>query len=274
MFLEVTSESSAIFPQTGTSRAVIRRNREQDIHVFGAFMWGFLGGAALLIGAAIAYLWAMPSRVLGAIMAFGSGVLISAVAFELVDEANKTTDGNWAVAVGLAAGALTFFAGDWWIDRKGGADRKSADPQTSQEGGAAILLGTILDGIPESIVIGVGLIGGQGVSVAMVAAVFLSNLPEAIGSTSGLKASGWSARRLFAMWVSVAVISGLSALAGFALFDGAPDEAIAFVLAFAGGALLTMLVDSMVPEAYRLAGPATGVITTLGFGIAYAIGAI
>lgn len=239
-----------------------------------AFLWGFVGGAALLIGAVIAYVWELPPRVLGAVMAFGSGVLISAVAFELVDEANGVTDGNWAIAVGLAAGAITFFVGDWLIDRKGGAERKSAEPSSGGEGGAAILLGTVLDGIPESIVIGVGLIAGQGVSSAMVAAVFLSNLPEAIGSTSGLKRSGWSARRLFAMWAAVAVVSALASLAGFALFDGAPDEAVAFVLAFAGGALLTMLVDSMVPEAFRLAGPITGLLTTLGFGIAYAIGAI
>ncbi len=238
-----------------------------------AFAWGFVGGAALLIGAAIAYLWDMPERVLGAIMAFGSGVLISAVAFELVDEANNSTDGNWAVAVGLGAGALVFYAGDLLIDRAGGATRKSPRPQESEEGGAAILFGTVLDGIPESIVIGVGLISGQGVSAAMVAAVFLSNLPEAIASTSGLKASGWRAGRLFGMWAAVALVAGLSSLAGFALFDSAPSESIAFVLAFAGGALLTMLIDSMVPESFNLNGPTAGLLTTLGFGIAYAFSA-
>ncbi len=241
--------------------------------MFEAFAWGFVGGAALLIGAAIAYLWDMPERVLGAIMAFGSGVLISAVAFELVDEANRSTDGNWAVAAGLAVGALVFYGGDLMIDRAGGATRKSPRPQESEEGGAAILFGTVLDGIPESIVIGVGLISGQGVSAAMVAAVFLSNLPEAIASTSGLKASGWRAGKLFGMWAAVALVAGLSSLAGFALFDNAPSESIAFVLAFAGGALLTMLIDSMVPESFNLNGPAAGLLTTLGFGIAYAISA-
>lgn len=239
-----------------------------------AFFWGFVGGAALLIGAAIAYLWDMPGRVLGGIMAFGSGVLISAVAFELVDEANATTDGNWAVAVGLAAGALVFFGGDRLIDRAGGKHRKSSQAQGEDSKGSAILFGTILDGIPESIVIGFGLIGGGTVSVAMIAAVFLSNLPESIGSTSGLKQSGWSARKVFGMWAAVAVVSGISSMLGFALFDGASDEAIAFVLAFAGGALLTMLVDTMVPEAFRLNGAVAGLLTTLGFGIAYAISAI
>lgn len=239
-----------------------------------AFFWGFVGGAALLLGAAIAYLWDMPPKVLGAIMAFGSGVLVSAVAFELVDEANKTTAGDWSVAVGLAAGALVFFAGDWWIDRIGGANRKSSEPQEDDANGPAILLGTVLDGVPESIVIGLGLIGGQGVSAAMVAAVFLSNLPEAVGSTSGLKGSGWSARKLFLMWTAVALVAGLSSLLGFVVFDSASSEAVAFVLAFAGGALLTMLVDTMVPEAFKLNGPVAGLLTTLGFGIAYAISAV
>jgi len=239
-----------------------------------AFFWGFVGGAALLIGAAIAYLWDMPAKVLGGIMAFGSGVLISAVAFELVDEANRTTDGNWAVAVGMGAGAVVFFVGDVLIDRAGGSQRKSSEAHGDDSKGSAILLGTILDGIPESIVIGFGLIGGGAVSAAMVAAVILSNLPEAIGSTSGLKQSGWGAGKVFGMWTAVALIAGLSSLIGFALFDSASSELLAFVLAFAGGALLTMLIDTMVPEAFKLNGPVTGLLTTLGFGIAYGISAI
>lgn len=238
-----------------------------------AFFWGFVGGGALLVGAMIVYLWEMPGEVLGGIMAFGSGVLISAVAFELVDEANATTDGKWSVAIGLAAGALVFFGGDLLIDRAGGKHRKSSEAHGEDSKGPAILFGTILDGIPESIVIGFGLIGGGAVSAAMVAAVFLSNLPEAIAATSGLKRSGWSARKLFGMWTSVAVISGISSMVGFAAFDSASDEAVAFVLAFAGGALLTMLIDTMVPEAFKLNGAVAGLLTTLGFGIAYAISA-
>lgn len=239
-----------------------------------AFFWGFVGGAALIIGAAIAWFWDMPGKVLGGIMAFGSGVLISAVAFELVDEANRTTDGDWAVAVGLAVGALVFFAGDWWIDHAGGAHRKSSHAHPDDSSGMAILFGTILDGIPESIVIGIGLIGGGSVSAAMVAAVFLSNLPEAIGSTSGLKKSGWNAQNVLGMWTLVALISGCASMFGFAAFDGAKSEAVALVLAFAGGALLTMVIDTMVPEAFKLNGAVTGLLTTLGFGLAYAITSI
>lgn len=242
--------------------------------MLSAFLWGFVGGAALLIGAAIAWYFTIPRRLLGAIMAFGAGVLVSAVAFDLVDEATQTTDGDWAVAVGLIAGALTFFLGDMAIDRRGGAARGRSEPQEEDSNAKAILFGTVLDGVPESIVIGVGLIGGAGVSPAVVCAVFLSNLPEAIGSTTGLKASGWSAAKVFGMWSLVAVVAGLSAMVGFGAFDGTSSELEAFVMAFAGGALLTMLCDSMIPQAYELDGKLTGLLTTAGFGVAYAISAV
>ena len=239
-----------------------------------AFLWGLVGGAALLVGAAIAWYWAMPGRVLGATIAFGAGVLISAVAFELVDEAARTTDGDWSVALGLSVGALVFFSGDFWIDRRGGKRRKSPDAGGDDSSGAAILFGTVLDGVPESIVIGVGLVAGNGVSAAMVVAVFLSNLPEAIASTSGMKASGAGAGHVFGMWTAVALVAGLASMVGYGLLQSASSELIAFVMAFAGGALLTMLVDTMVPEAFKLNGAAAGLLTTLGFGVAYAIGAL
>lgn len=242
--------------------------------MLNAFLWGLVAGMSLLIGAVAVYLFEISNRMLGAIMAFGAGVLISAVSFELVQEATETTDGDWAVAIGLFAGAMTFFIGDYLIDRAGGEHRKSSEAHDDEEQGAtAILLGTVLDGIPESIVIGVGLIAGNGVSTAMISAVFLSNIPEAVSSTSGLRASGWSAKKLFGMWGGVALISGVSSLAGYTLFDTASDELIAFVQAFAGGALLTMLADTMMPEAFKLDGKTAGLLTTLGFGVAYAISA-
>jgi ZIP family zinc transporter len=227
-----------------------------------------------LLGALAAYVVPMPPRVIGAIMAFGAGVLISAVSFELVQEATNSTNGDWAVALGMFVGAMTFFGGDWMIDRAGGEHRKRADPQDDNSNGSAILLGTMLDGVPESLVIGLGLVGGGGVSVAMVVAVFLSNLPESISSTTGLRASGWSTRRLFAMWVAVALCAGISSLLGFTLLDSASDELVAFVQAFAAGALLTMLADTMMPQAFELDGKTAGLLTTLGFGVAYAISAL
>jgi ZIP family zinc transporter len=211
---------------------------------------------------------------LGLIMGFGSGVLISAVAYELVAEASSTADRGWAVALGLFAGCATFFVGDVLVDRMGGGDRKSATGGQAAGSGLAIVLGIVLDGIPESVVIGVGLLEGVGVSAAMLVAVFLSNLPEAIAATSGLLKSGWERSRITGLWVAVTVVSGLSSLAGYAFLENAPGDTIAFVLAFAGGAILTMLADTMMPEAFEHGGPLVGVFTTLGFALAFAISAL
>jgi ZIP family zinc transporter len=232
-----------------------------------AFALGLVAASSLLIGAAIAIRRPLERRVLGIILAFGSGVLISSVAYELIAEAVVTSSGEGGVGVGLLAGALTFFVGDTAIDRFGGAERK--DPGGGQAAGSApaIVLGTVLDGIPESIVLGVGLLSGTTGSAAMLFAVFASNLPEAVASTSGLRAAGWPAGRLLAMWAGIVLASGVAAAFGYVAFDGASASALAFVLAYAGGAVLTMLADSMMPEAFAEGGRLTGVVTTIGFGI-------
>ncbi len=131
----------------------------------------------------------------------------------------------------------------------------------------------MLDGIPESAVIGLTVLTGGSVSVAMLVAVFLSNLPESVAATSGLVGIGWRGSRILALWVGVTIVSGLAALAGYALFDGASPSVVAFVLAFAGGAILTMLADTMMPEAFAHGGRLAGVMTTVGFATAFAVSA-
>jgi ZIP family zinc transporter len=237
----------------------------------GAFLWGLFAGSSLIVGGILALALPIRERVLGLIMAFGAGVLISAVAYELVAEAFETSAGSGSLALGLSAGALTFFVGDALVDRMGGDKRKSMRRSPGTGSALAIVLGIVLDGIPESAVIGLGLLNGAGVSVAVIAAVFLSNLPEAIAATTGLKAGGWRPGRIMGLWVLVAVVSGLASLAGYAVFDSAGPGALAFVLAFAGGAILTMLADTMMPEAFEHGGKLVGLLTTLGFGLAFAI---
>lgn len=236
-----------------------------------AFVWGAVGGAALIVGALAGVWLRLSPLVVGVVMALGAGVLISAVAFDLVEQAVDTADGEAGVALGLAAGALTFFAGDWRIDRMGGADRNSMDAPREEGSGLAIVLGAVLDGIPESIVLGLTLLGGGGVSIAFVAAVFISNLPEGLAASTGLQASGWATWRIVTLWTGVTLVSGVAALAGFALFDTASPDTVAFVLAFAGGAVLTMLADTMMPEAFDKAGPLVGLFTTAGFAVAFAL---
>jgi ZIP family zinc transporter len=236
-----------------------------------AFFWGAVGGGALLIGAAVALRLPVSRHVLGMVMAFGAGVLISAVAFDLVEEAFETSAGAGAMAVGFFAGALVFFAGDALIDRSGGDRRKSSGGEQAQGSGLAIVLGAVLDGIPESIVLGIGLLSGTGVSVAFIAAVFISNLPEALAATTGLASAGWSRRNVLLLWGGVALASALSSTFGYALFDGAAPSTVAFVLAFAGGAILTMLADTMMPEAFEYEGRLVGLFTAAGFALAFGL---
>jgi ZIP family zinc transporter len=244
------------------------------------FWWGLVGSSSLLIGAAVV-LWRPPGqRLVGLVMAFGAGVLISAVAYDLVEDASTQASGLVLLA-GLAAGALTFFVGDRVIDHLGGEGRKrstgvqSASVQaTGGSGGAAIALGTVLDGIPESVVLGATLIGGGGVSVAMLAAVFVSNLPEAMSATSGLRKAGVSPARLWTLWGSTTVVSALAAGFGYLALDGASPAVVAVTQAFAAGALLTMLVDTMIPEATEFGGPVTGLVTVLGFATAFGLSAL
>jgi ZIP family zinc transporter len=239
-----------------------------------AFAWGLVASSSLLIGGLIALWFRIGNRTLGLVMAFGAGVLISAVAYELVEDAFETADGFGVVALGLFAGCATFFVGDLLIDRMGGGDRKHSGGGQAGGSSLAIVLGIVLDGIPESIVLGLTLLGGGTISVAFLVAVFLSNLPEAVAATSGLATAGWRRSRILGLWLLVMLVSGLSALAGFGLFEDASPGTIAFINAFAGGAILTMLADTMMPEAFEHGGKLVGVLTTFGFGVAFAISAL
>ena len=237
----------------------------------GSFAWGAFAASSLLLGALIALWFRISLRSVGLIMGFGSGVLISAVAFDLVQEAFDLAGGGGRVVFGLISGCLVFFVGDELIGRFGGADRK--DPTGEQASGNAlgIVLGSVLDGVPESMVIGLTLAQGGSIGVAYVTAVFLSNLPEGISATRGLIDSGWHRSRILGRWAGVAAVCALASLAGYALLQGASHDTVAFVQTFAGGAILTMLATTMMPEAFEHGGTRVGIATTLGFATAYAV---
>jgi zinc transporter, ZIP family len=235
-----------------------------------AAFWGFVGGFALIVGAVVGLKVPASARVIGLVMAFGSGVLISAVAFDLTEEAFAAA-GAVPVVVGLVAGALTFAAGDWLLDARGARGRKrSAGPDEERAGAAnAIVLGAMLDGVPESVAIGVSLLQGGTVSAAVVAAVFLSNVPESLAAATGMK-TRHAARWILGLWIGVALLSAAAAAAGFGLLGGAPPATIAVVQAFAGGAILTMLADTMMPEAFEGSrSKGVGLLTCLGFILAF-----
>jgi ZIP family zinc transporter len=239
--------------------------------MLASFGWGTLAASSLVIGALLAVWLKISLRAIGLIMAFGSGVLISAVAFDLVEEAAGKASGGGMAALGLFIGCGVFFGGDQLISRLGGGGRK--DPTGDQADGSAmsIVLGSVLDGIPESMVIGLTIFEGGKVGAAYLAAVFISNLPESISSTTGLISGGWKKSKILWMWVTIAVVSGLASLAGYGLFQDSSPATVAFVLSFAAGAILTMLANTMMPEAFQHGGKWVGVVTTIGFAVAYTI---
>jgi ZIP family zinc transporter len=239
-----------------------------------ALLWGLLCGSSLVLGAIVALRARPANRTVGLVMAFGSGVLISAVAYELVAEASEAAHGSGWVAAGFAAGVAVFFGGNLAIDRLGGADRKRIEGAGGADAaGAPIVLGTVLDGVPEAVVVGVTLIDGGGASVAVVAAVFLSNFPESLAATTGLARGGMPARRILLMWTAIMLLTGIAAAAGYGALGDAPGTTIAFVQAFAGGAIITMLASTMVPEAYEHGGRLVGPVTAFGFAVAFALAA-
>lgn len=240
-----------------------------------AGLWGLVGGGALVVGALIAWFVRVPHVVVAGVLAFGSGVLISTLAFDLVDEAERT-GGLGPTAVGLVGGAVTYVAANVALSRRGAARRKNpGGRQTSEEevsgSGGAIAVGALLDGVPESVVLGLTLLGGGGVGVPVLAAIFISNLPEGLSSAAGMKASGRSARYVFGVWGGIAVASGLAGMCGVLFLDGAAPATVAAITAVAAGAILAMVADTMIPEAFEEARLYTGLITALGFITAFAI---
>jgi zinc transporter, ZIP family len=233
-----------------------------------AAAWGLLAGSSLVLGALIGVFGRPEPGRVGLVLGFGAGTLISAISFELTEEAYRL-GGADALSFGLAAGALAFYGGDRLISpRTPDPGHPRAIPE-DDESGRSLLLGALLDGVPETAVLGTTLLTGTGVGVPVLAAIFLSNLPEGIGGAVGMQNSRVPRRRIIALWVAVAVACAAAAGLGYVALDGASGEALAWLQAFAAGGVLAMLAIQMFPQANHKAGPASGLLTVLGFALAY-----
>ncbi len=232
-----------------------------------AAFWGIVGASALVIGAEVAFAFKLSRMVIGLVMAFGVGALISSVAFELVFPATEDAE-IWQVTLGMALGSAVFFVGDRLVSKIGGSNRKNPDGSGDEGSGTGIVLGTFLDGVPESAVLGMSLVGGGGVSVALLAGIWVSNFPEALGSSVNLVKSGTSKGKIRLLWLGIVAVSALAAAVGFAVVNNSSTKTGALVESFAAGALLTMIADEMAPEAYERSAIYAGIATVAGFAVA------
>lgn len=233
--------------------------------MLNAFLWGLLATSSLVFGGLIASNFNLSKKIIGVIMGFGAGTLISAISYELIFDAVKIGKGTGFPAYGFFVGAFVFYFSDMLIARMGAAKSSSTDGSQHSKLIVPMVLAIILDGIPESIIIGLGLFEGGTISIAMLAAVFISNLPEAIAGSSGMKSDGWSKHKITLLWLFIALICSFATVAGFSLFTTTSEKWLSFIQAFAGGAILMMLANSMIPEAYEHGGKHAGVATVLGF---------
>jgi ZIP family zinc transporter len=238
--------------------------------MLNAFLWGLLATSSLVIGGLISSNFNLSKNAIGIIMGFGAGTLISAISYELIFEAVKIGRGTGFPAYGFFVGAFTYYFSDMLITKMGAKSAASSGSQDSQLI-IPMVLAIILDGIPESIVIGLGLFEGGTISLAMLAAVFVSNLPEAIAGSSGMKSDGWSKKKITLLWLFITLMCSFATVAGFSLFTTTSEKWLSFIQAFAGGAILMMLANSMIPEAYEHGGKHAGVATVLGFFLSISI---
>ncbi len=241
--------------------------------VLTALGWGALAASSLVIGALLAFARDWPARQVGLVLAFGAGALISAVSFELAAEGLRVGSLG-STAVGLGVGALTYYSLDGLIASHEASGHARARRASAADPGTALALGAFLDGIPEQLVLGIGLASGEGVGVGLLVAIFVSNLPEAIGSASEMRQSMGSREKILTLWAGVAAICTLATVAGFGIADAASGELRAGIDGFAAGALLVLLIDSMIPEATKESGRVAGLVTTLGFAVATALSSL
>jgi zinc transporter, ZIP family len=236
--------------------------------LYQAALWGGMASLSLFFGALVGILFTIPKRITAFIMAFGTGLIIGSATFDLLSEAKGKAD-LLSITSMFLVGAAIFTVFELWISRKGGSQRKRSKKNPNNHSGLAIYIGTLMDAIPESIIIGISFLGNQSIQWVFIIAIFISNFPEALSSSIGLKLDQYSTRKILILWGSVVVVSSLSSLLGYTLLQNAPESTEYIIGAFGAGGLLAMVSSTMLPEAFEEGGPVVGFISALGIILSY-----
>ncbi|MBM7694209.1 ZIP family zinc transporter [Peribacillus deserti] len=231
--------------------------------MLNAALWGGFASLSLFFGSLIALYFNLPKRVIGFIMAFGTGILIGTSCFDLLDEAVEKS-GILTTSLIFLLGSAVFMLAELFINKKGGSHRKRSTKKPENHSGLAIYLGTVMDAIPESIVIGISTIASGSVNLVFIAAIFISNFPESLSSSAGLRDDGYSKGKILTLWGSVVIVSAVSSVLGYVFLKNSPEAVIASIGAFGAGGLVAMVCSTMLPEAFEEGGPIVGFIASVG----------
>ena len=248
--------------------------------LFEPLLWGFIASIPLLIGSTVASIVSLPKQVIAIIMAFGSGVLVAALAFSLIEEAFNLSESIASVIIGFVLGGLSYTLANYILNKKSSGSTKRRKKSHGEHAGGgkdapglALLVGSVMDNIPENMALGISLVSGGGVNIVLIAAIFLSNFPEGLSSAQGMRSNGRSKKYIISLWSVAVVIGTISSVIGFAFLSNTSPSTISIAISFAAGAILVMLAESMIPEAHAEGGSSrTGIATMAGFAIAFILG--
>jgi zinc transporter, ZIP family len=239
----------------------------------------------------VALFVSLPKSFIAAIMAFGSGVLVAALTFSLIEEAFNLSQSIPPVVIGFIMGGISYSVANRILDKKDKGSSSSSAATTStvrhrkrshgenagggkNTSGLSLLVGSIMDNIPENMALGISLVTGGAVNIVLIAAIFISNFPEALSSTEGMKANGRSKKYILVLWSIAVIIGTISTAIGFAVLSKASPAIISIAISFAAGAILVMLAESMIPEAFEEGGSRIGLAAMAGFAVAFILGRI
>ena len=264
--------------------------------IIESLLWGFIASIPLVIGCTVAIFVSLPKSIIAAIMAFGSGVLVAALTFSLIEEAFNLSQSIPPVIIGFILGGISYNVANRILDKKSKPEGNSSTRGTTHSSGSAVrkrkrshgenagggkntsglslLVGSVMDNIPENMALGISLVTGGAVNIVLIAAIFISNFPEGLASTEGMKSNGRSKKYILALWSIAVIIGMISTVIGFAFLSNTNPFVISIAISFASGAILVMLAESMIPEAFEEGGSKIGLAAMAGFAIAFILGKI